>query len=113
MKFIRRRSSLTDVSFTQALHSETQAPLEGAENYGCFFIYSNPYECHNHCRSVGYRGGSCAPGGSADRSGGRGARRGRRPCGARGGAGCPNLPQRPGSRRSAGGDGLVKVADLG
>ena len=57
--------------------------------------------------------GSCAPGGSADRSGGRGARRGRRPCGARGGAGCPNLPQRPGSRRSAGGDGLVKVADLG
>ena len=30
MKFIRRHSSLTDVSFTQALHSETQAPLEGA-----------------------------------------------------------------------------------
>ncbi len=75
--------------------------------------------------------GSCAPGGSADRSGGRGARRGRRPCGARGGAGCPNLLQRPGSRRGAGGeslifrassrrrsrrgggDGLVKVADLG
>ena len=50
---------------------------------------------------VAKRGGSCAPGGSADRSGGRGARRGRRPCGARGGAGCPNLPQRPGSRRSA------------
>ena len=80
---------------------------------------------------VARRGGSCAPGGSADRSGGRGARRGRRPCGARGGAGCPNLPQRPGSRRGAeretlifrassrrrsrrgGGDGLVKVADLG
>ena len=50
---------------------------------------------------VAKRGGSCAPGGSADRSGGRGARRGRRPCGARGGVGCPNLPQRPGSRRSA------------
>ena len=80
---------------------------------------------------VAKRGGSCAPGGSADRSGGRGARRGRRPCGARGGAGCPNLLQRPGSRRGAGGetlifrassrrrsrrgggDGLVKVADLG
>ena len=80
---------------------------------------------------VARRGGSCAPGGSADRSGGRGARRGRRPCGARGGAGCPNLLQRPGSRRGAGGetlifrassrhrsrraggDGLVKVADLG
>ena len=25
MKFIRRRSSLTDVSFTQALHSETHS----------------------------------------------------------------------------------------
>ena len=59
MKFIRRRSSLTDVSFTQALHSETQAPLEGAEGYGCYFFFSNPYECHNHCRSVGYRGGYC------------------------------------------------------
>ena len=43
---------------------------------------------------VAKRGSSCAPGDSADRSGGRGARRGRRPCGARGGAGCPNLLQR-------------------
>ena len=33
MKFIRRSNNLTDVSFTQALHSETQAPLEGAEGY--------------------------------------------------------------------------------
>ena len=59
MKFIRRRSSLTDVSFTQALHSETQAPLEGAEGYGCHVLFNNPYECSEHCRYVGYRGGYC------------------------------------------------------
>ena len=29
MKFIRRSNNLTDVSFTQALHSETQAPPRG------------------------------------------------------------------------------------
>ena len=52
MKFIRRRSSLTDVSFTQALHSETQAPLEGAESYGCHVLFNNPYECNEHCRKV-------------------------------------------------------------
>ena len=59
MKFIRRRSSLTDVSFTQALHSETQSPLEGAEGYGCHALFNNPYECNEHCRYVGYRGGYC------------------------------------------------------
>ena len=59
MKFIRRSNNLTDVSFTQALHSETQAPLEGAEGYGCYFFFSNPYECSEHCRYVGYRGGYC------------------------------------------------------
>ena len=42
----------------------------------------------------------------------RGARRGRRPIrsdppGARGGVVCPNLPQRPGSRRSTGGESLI------
>ena len=56
MKFIRRRSSLTDVSFTQALHSETQSPLEGAEGYDCH-PFSSDYGCTEHCRYVGYRGG--------------------------------------------------------
>ena len=34
-KFIRRSSSLAAVSFEHALRSETQAPLEGAEGFGC------------------------------------------------------------------------------
>ena len=59
MKFIRRRSSLTDVSFTQALHSETQSPLEGAEGYDCH-PFSSDYGCTEHCRYVGYRAGYCA-----------------------------------------------------
>ena len=59
MKFIRRSSSLTDVSFTQALHSETQSPLEGAEGYDCH-PFSSDYGCTEHCRYVGYRGGYCA-----------------------------------------------------
>lgn len=58
MKFIRRRSSLTDVNFTQALHSETQAPLEGTEAYGCL-PFSSDYQCTEHCRYVGFRGGYC------------------------------------------------------
>ena len=58
MKFIRRRSSLTDVNFTQALHSETQAPLEGTEAYGCLPFSSN-YQCTEHCRYVRFRGGYC------------------------------------------------------
>lgn len=54
-QFIRRSSSLTDVSFAQALHSETRAPLEGAEGFGC----PDEYKCNRHCQSVGYRGGYC------------------------------------------------------
>ena len=60
MKFIRRRSSLTDGNFTQALHSETQAPLEGAEGFGCHFFFSNPHVCSEHCRDIGYQNGYCA-----------------------------------------------------
>lgn len=58
-KFIRRSSSLAAVSFEQAIQSETQVPLEGAEGFGCNLITSNPYQCSNHCKSVGYRGGYC------------------------------------------------------
>ncbi len=58
-KFIRRSSSLVAVSFDQALRSETQAPLEGAEGYGCHLVFNNPYQCHEHCKSVGYQGGYC------------------------------------------------------
>ncbi|WP_366181115.1 actinodefensin [Actinomyces timonensis] len=54
-KFIRRSSSLAAVSFERALRSESQAPLEGAEGFGC----PNEYKCNNHCKSVGYRGGYC------------------------------------------------------
>lgn len=57
--FIRRRSSLADVSFDRALRSETRAPLEGVEGFGCHLIFNNPYQCHEHCKSVGYRGGYC------------------------------------------------------
>jgi len=55
-QFIRRSNSLTDVNFTQAFHSETQAPIEGAEGVSC---PSAEYVCNNHCRNIGYRGGYC------------------------------------------------------
>ena len=58
-QFIRRSNSLTDVNFTQAFHSETQAPLEGAEGFGCPWLA--PF-CDSHCMSKGYRGGRCAGG---------------------------------------------------
>lgn len=55
-KFIRRSSSLADVSFGQALRSETQVPLEGVEGFGCPF---NAGTCDDHCSNKGYRGGYC------------------------------------------------------
>ncbi len=54
-KFIRRSSSLAAVSFEHALRSETQAPLEGAENMGC----PDEYSCNSRCRALGKRGGYC------------------------------------------------------
>ena len=54
-QFIRRSSSLADVNFSQALHSETRAPLEGAEGHGC----PNEWSCDSQCRAMGYRGGYC------------------------------------------------------
>ena len=58
-QFIRRNSSLVDVDFTRVLHSETRAPLEGAENFGCQF-FGPDYLCDRNCRSRGYSGGYCA-----------------------------------------------------
>ena len=55
-QFIRRSSSLADVNFSQALHSETRAPLEGAEGFGC---PDRPWLCSGHCRANGYRWGEC------------------------------------------------------
>ena len=54
-KFTRRTASLSDSDFKQAISSETQAPIEGAE-YGC---PGAEYGCNNRCRSIGYRGGYC------------------------------------------------------
>ncbi|CED90094.1 MAG: actinodefensin [Actinomyces succiniciruminis] len=54
--FIRRSSSLDAVSFEQALRSETHAPLEGAEGFGCPF---SERSCDTHCMTKGYRGGYC------------------------------------------------------
>ncbi len=54
-KFIRRSSSLAAVSFEHALRSETQAPLEGAEGFGC----PNRNSCDGHCRANGFRLGVC------------------------------------------------------
>ena len=54
-KFTRRTASLSDSDFKQAISSETQAPIEGAEGFGC----PNEYRCNAHCQSVGYQGGYC------------------------------------------------------
>ena len=54
-KFTRRTAPLSDADSAQAISSETQAPIEGAE-YGC---PGAEYGCNNRCRSIGYRGGYC------------------------------------------------------
>ena len=55
-KFARRTAPLSDADSAQAISSETQAPIEGAEGFGC---PNDEYACNAHCRSVGYRGGYC------------------------------------------------------
>ncbi|RJF41982.1 arthropod defensin [Actinomyces sp. 2119] len=56
-QFIRRTTALAGADFTQALRSETHAPTEGGEPFGCPF---NSFTCHRHCKSIpGYRGGYC------------------------------------------------------
>ncbi len=55
-KFTRRTAPLSDADFKQAISSETQAPIEGAEGFGC---PGDENTCHAHCQSVGYRGGYC------------------------------------------------------
>ena len=55
-KFTRRTTTLSDSDFNQAVSSETQAPIEGAEGFSC---PSAEYVCNNHCRNIGYRGGYC------------------------------------------------------
>ena len=55
-KFTRRTAPLSDADFKQAVSSETQAPIEGAEGFGC---PNDEYTCNAHCQRVGYRGGYC------------------------------------------------------
>ena len=55
-KFTRRTTTLSDSDFSQAVSSETQAPIEGAEGIGC---PGAEYGCNKRCRSIGYRGGYC------------------------------------------------------
>lgn len=54
-QFTRRTTTLADTTFAQALHSETQAPTEGAE-YNC---PTDESSCDRHCKSSRYRGGYC------------------------------------------------------
>ncbi|MGO4045597.1 actinodefensin [Actinomyces johnsonii] len=54
-KFARRTAPLSDADSAQAISSETQAPIEGAEGFGC----PNEYSCNAHCRGNGFRGGYC------------------------------------------------------
>ena len=58
-QFIRRNSSLVDVDFARVLRSETRAPLEGAESFGCQ-PFGPDYLCDMNCRYRGYSGGYCA-----------------------------------------------------
>lgn len=55
-RFTRRSALLSDASFNQAVSSETQAPIEGAEGFSC---PGAEYACNNRCRSIGYKGGYC------------------------------------------------------
>ncbi|EHM92358.1 hypothetical protein HMPREF0975_02295 [Actinomyces sp. oral taxon 849 str. F0330] len=54
-QFIRRTSTLTDISFSDALHSESHMPLEGAEGP----CPHNETKCGEVCRGMGYTGGYC------------------------------------------------------
>ncbi|WP_127842650.1 actinodefensin [Actinomyces wuliandei] len=56
--FIRRTTALAGADFTQALRSETHAPVEGSESFPCL---GHPARCVAHCRKVGFRGGYCVP----------------------------------------------------
>jgi len=56
-KFTRRTTTLSDSDFSQAVSSETQAPIEGTEDLSCPWA---PSVCNRHCLSHGYRGGYCA-----------------------------------------------------
>lgn len=51
-QFIRRNSSLVDVDFARVLRSETRAPLEGAESFGCQ-PFGPDYLCRVSAKSVG------------------------------------------------------------
>ena len=55
-KFTRRTTTLSDSDFSQAVSSETQAPIEGTEGHGC---PTDWYRCDRDCRAMGYRGGYC------------------------------------------------------
>jgi len=55
-KFTRRTAPLSDADSKQAISSETQAPIEGAEGHGC---PTDEYRCYRDCRAMGYRGGYC------------------------------------------------------
>ncbi|RJF41981.1 arthropod defensin [Actinomyces sp. 2119] len=56
--FIRRTTTLAGADFTQALRSETHAPTEGAEPFGCPAL---EFVCNRHCRSIArnYYKGKC------------------------------------------------------
>ncbi|WP_127842649.1 actinodefensin [Actinomyces wuliandei] len=56
--FIRRTTALAGADFTQALRSETHAPTEGAEDFGCGPFVGNG-KCRRHCRNTGRRDGYC------------------------------------------------------
>ena len=55
-KFTRRTTTLSDSGFSQAVSSETQAPIEDAEGFSC---PGAEYACNNRCHNKGYRGGYC------------------------------------------------------
>ena len=54
-KFTRRTASLSDSDFKQAISSETHAPIEGAEGFGC----PDAYRCNAHCQNNGFAKGRC------------------------------------------------------
>ena len=54
-KFTRRTASLSDSDFKQALSSETHAPIEGAEGFGC----PDESRCNAHCQNNGFDRGRC------------------------------------------------------
>lgn len=54
-KFTRRTASLSDSDFKQAISSETHAPIEGAEGFGC----PDESRCNAHCQNNGFDRGRC------------------------------------------------------